>query len=131
MESPREIQLQISSRSISEGNSEKHPLPYPIGSQKSTMGNSNIVHTPAALPEHPISYPIFILMDFFGSFQTEKQSKMMLLTLETDFFGSFHEFFSRSRVSINRCKLEDGLSGHINFLPRSHAKIRFFTRCVT
>lgn len=69
MESPREIQLQISSRSISEGNSERHPLPYPIGCQKSIMGNSHIIHTPAALPEHPISYPIFILMDFFGSFQ--------------------------------------------------------------
>ncbi len=59
MESRREIQLQISSRSISEGNSKRHPLPYPIGRQKFTMENSHIVHTPAGLPEHPISYPIF------------------------------------------------------------------------
>lgn len=102
MESPREIQLQISSRSISEGNSERHPLPYPIGCQKFTMGNSHIVHTPAALPEHPISYPIFILMDFFGSFQSEKRSKMMLLTLETDFFGSFQDFFAKNKMTESR-----------------------------
>lgn len=82
-----------------------------------------------ATPEHPISNSIFILMDFFGSFQMKKQSKITLLTLETDFFRSFQEFFSRSRVSINRCKLDDGLSGHINFFPRSHAMMRFFTRC--
>ena len=125
MESPRKIQHQISPRPIAE----KQPLPYPIASQIFSCKNNHIGPTSALLSEHPISNPVFTLMDFFGSFQMKKQSKMTLLTLETDFFGSFQEFFSRSRVSINRCKLDDGLSGHINFFPRSHAMMRFFTRC--
>jgi len=36
----------------------------------------------------------FTLTDFFRSFQMKKQSKMTLLTLETDFFGSFHGFLA-------------------------------------
>ena len=89
MESPRKIQHQISSCPIAE----KQPLPYPIARQIFSCKNNHIGPTSALLSEHPISNPLFTLTDFFRSFQMKKQSKMTLLTLETDFFGSFHGFF--------------------------------------
>lgn len=66
------------------------PLPYRC--QKFIRENSHIKHTPTVCPNAPISNPIFTLMDFFGSFQLKKRSKMTLLTLETDFFGPFQVF---------------------------------------